>query len=39
MHIGGKKYTDDEAEHIFLAVKGFMKILASRVDENGEPKA
>ncbi|MGA9008747.1 MAG: hypothetical protein WB495_18165, partial [Xanthobacteraceae bacterium] len=33
-----KKYTDDEAEHIFVAVKGFMKLLASRMDENGDPK-
>ena len=38
MHIE-KKYTDDEAEHIFVAVKGFMKKLASRCDEMGEPKA
>lgn len=33
------KYTDDEAEHIFVAVKGFMMKLASRCDENGDPKA
>jgi hypothetical protein len=32
------KYTDDEAEHIFVAVRGFMMKLASRCDENGEPK-
>lgn len=32
------KYTDDEAEHIFVAVCGFMKKLASRMDENGDPK-
>jgi hypothetical protein len=38
MHVE-KKYTDDEAEHIFIAVKGFMKKLASRCDEDGEPKA
>ncbi len=38
MHVE-KKYTDDEAEHIFVAVKGFMKKLASRCDENGDPKA
>jgi hypothetical protein len=38
MHVESK-YTDDEAEHIFTAVKGFMKNLASRMDENGEPKA
>jgi hypothetical protein len=33
------KYTDDEAEHIFAAVKGFTMKLASRCDENGDPKA
>jgi hypothetical protein len=38
MHVENK-YTDDEAEHIFLATKGFMKKLASRMDEDGEPKA
>jgi hypothetical protein len=38
MHVE-KKYTEDEAEHIFGAVRGFMKQLASRCDENGEPKA
>lgn len=38
MHVE-KKYTDDEAEHIFVAVKGFMKKLASRCDEHGEPNA
>ena len=38
MHVE-KKYTEDEAEHIFLAVKGFMRHLASRCDENGDPKA
>jgi hypothetical protein len=38
MHVENK-YTDEEAEHIFAAVKGFMKKLASRMDENGEPKA
>jgi hypothetical protein len=38
MHIENK-YTDEEAEHIFIAVKGFMKNLAGRCDENGEPKA
>lgn len=37
MHLD-QKYTNDEAEHIFLVVKGFMKKLASRCDENGEPK-
>jgi hypothetical protein len=38
MHIE-KKYTDDEAEHIFAAVKGFMMKLASRMDEDGKPLA
>jgi len=38
MHVENK-YTDDEAEHIFVAVRGFMTKLASRCDENGEPKA
>jgi hypothetical protein len=36
MHVE-KKYSDDEAEHIFVAVKGFMRKLASRCDEKGEP--
>jgi hypothetical protein len=36
MHVE-KKYTDDEAEHIFVAVKGFMMKLASRMDEDGLP--
>jgi hypothetical protein len=38
MHVE-KKYTDDEAKHIFVAVRGFMMGLASRCDENGDPKA
>jgi hypothetical protein len=38
MHVE-KKYTDDEAEHILALVKGFMKKLASRCDENGHPFA
>jgi hypothetical protein len=38
MHVENK-YTDDEAEHIFITVKGFMKKLASRCDENGIPLA
>jgi hypothetical protein len=38
MHVENK-YTTDEAEHIFVAVKGFMKKVASRCDENGDPKA
>jgi hypothetical protein len=38
MHVE-RKYTEDEAEHIFIAVKGFMMKLASRCDESGDPKA
>jgi hypothetical protein len=38
MHVENK-YTEDEAEHIFVTVRGFTKKLASRMDENGEPKA
>ncbi len=33
------KYTLDEAEHIFVSVKGFMRKLAFRMDENGTPLA
>lgn len=36
MHVESK-YTDDEAEHIFVAVRGLMKRLASRMDEQGLP--
>lgn len=38
MHVENK-YTDEEAEHIFVAVRGFMKRLASRMDEQGQPLA
>jgi hypothetical protein len=38
MHVENK-YTEDEAEHILAAVKGFMKKLASRCDEEGKPLA
>lgn len=38
MHID-RTYSDDEAEHILIAVKGFMRNLASRCDENGLPLA
>jgi len=38
MHVE-KTYTEEEAEHIFSAVRGFMRKLASRVDENGLPLA
>jgi hypothetical protein len=33
------KYTNDEAEHVFVAVRDFTMKLASRCDENGDPKA
>jgi hypothetical protein len=38
MHVEDKK-TDAETEMIFSAIKGFLMKLASRMDENGEPKA
>jgi hypothetical protein len=38
MHVENK-YTEDEAEHIFVTVRGFMKKLASRMDEQGQPAA
>lgn len=38
MHVENK-YTGEEAEHIFAAVRGFTRKLSSRMDENGEPKA
>jgi hypothetical protein len=38
MHVENK-YTADEAEHIFVAVRAFMKTLASRMDEQGQPLA
>jgi hypothetical protein len=38
MHVENK-YTEDEAEHIFVTVRGFMKKLAGRMDENGQPLA
>jgi hypothetical protein len=38
MHVE-KKYTPQEAEHIFMAVKGFMMALSSRCDEEGNPRA
>lgn len=33
------KYTVEEAEHVLAAVRGFVMKLASRCDENGDPKA
>ncbi len=33
------KYTEDEAEHIFRAVRQFMRSLASGCDETGQPYA
>lgn len=38
MHVESK-YTADEAEHIFIAVKGFMRKVATRMDEEGMPLA
>jgi hypothetical protein len=38
MHVENK-YSREEAIHIFGAVKGFMKKLASRMDEQGMPLA
>jgi hypothetical protein len=38
MHIE-KKYTEEEAETIFFAVRSLMKRLVSRMDENGLPLA
>jgi hypothetical protein len=38
MHVENK-YSPDEAEHIFGSVRGFMRKLASRCDESGDPKA
>ena len=38
MHVENK-YDLEEAGHIFTAVRGFMKMLISRCDENGSPHA
>ena len=38
MHVENK-YTEEEAEHIFLAVRGFMIKLSARLDEQGLPLA
>lgn len=38
MHVENK-YTTEEAEHIFVTVRGFMMKLASRMDEQGLPLA
>lgn len=38
MHIENK-YNPEEAEHIYTVVKGFMKKIASRMDEHGQPLA
>ena len=34
-----RKYTEEEARHVFDAVRGFMMRLAERMDENGLPIA
>ncbi|MCW5773759.1 MAG: hypothetical protein KIT16_19110, partial [Rhodospirillaceae bacterium] len=38
MHVENK-YSPEEAEHILVAVRGFMKKVASRLDEQGQPRA
>jgi hypothetical protein len=38
MHVE-KKYTVEEAEHIWYSVSGFMRKLSSRCDEQGQPSA
>jgi hypothetical protein len=38
MHVENK-YSAEEAEHIFVATRGFMKKLVSRMDEQGMPLA
>jgi hypothetical protein len=38
MHLD-QKYTQEEALHIFEVIKGFMKKVASRLDEDGKPLA
>jgi hypothetical protein len=38
MHLD-QKYTEDEAAHLHEVIKGFMRKIASRCDENGDPKA
>ena len=38
MHVE-KVYTEEDAEHVFSAVRAFMRKLASRVDEQGLPLA
>jgi hypothetical protein len=38
MHVENK-YTEDEAEQIFLSVRGLMRKLTARLDEEGKPLA
>lgn len=38
MHLD-QKYTEEEAEDIFNVIKAFMRKLASRLDEDGDPQA
>lgn len=38
MHLD-KVYTEEDARHIFEVVRGIMRRVASRCDEDGEPKA
>jgi hypothetical protein len=37
MHIENK-YTEEEAEHVFAMVRGFMQKIAAKFDENGDPR-
>ena len=32
-------YTEEQAEHLFALTKGFMQVVASRLDEDGQPLA
>jgi hypothetical protein len=38
MHVE-KTYTEEQANHVFAVVRGFMEKVASRLDENGQPLA
>ena len=37
MHVQNK-YTQEEAEHIYTVLRGLMMKIASKMDENGDPK-
>jgi hypothetical protein len=38
MHVE-KTYTDEKADDIYHLVRGYMRTLADRLDENGDPRA